>query len=118
MDWIEKHRAMLNCFEKTFICIGDTGNTIKVKGIPNKVTIREIYALQMKRYVCKGCKVFFVYIRDDKDNEKKLKIEDMPILKEFEDIFLEEVPRIPLKRDIDFTIDMIPRAVPASKVSY
>ena len=36
MDWIEKHRVMLNCFEKTFACIDDTGNTIKVKGFLKK----------------------------------------------------------------------------------
>ena len=59
MDWLEKHRVMLNCYDKTFACIDDTGNTTKVKGIPRKVTIRQISALQMKRYVCKGCKLFF-----------------------------------------------------------
>ena len=51
----------------------------------------------MKRSLCKECKVFVVYVRDDKDNEKKLKIEDIPILKEFEDIFLEEVHGLPSK---------------------
>ena len=55
---------------------------------------------------------------DDKNNDNKLKIEDIPILKEFEYIFLEKVPGLPLKTDIDFTIDMIPRAVPASKAPY
>ena len=42
MDWIEKHKVMSNCFEKTFTCTIDTRNTIKVKAIPKKVTIREI----------------------------------------------------------------------------
>ena len=59
----------------------DNGNTINVKGIPKKVTIREIYALQMKRFVCKGCKVFVVYVMDDKDKYNQLKIADIPILK-------------------------------------
>ena len=48
----------------------------------------------------------------------KPKLEDIHVLKEFGDIFLEEVPGIPLKRDIDFTIDMIPGVVPASKAPY
>ena len=39
MDWLEKHRVILNCYDKTFTCIDDTGNTIKVKGIPRKVMI-------------------------------------------------------------------------------
>ena len=53
-------------------------------------------------------------------NEKnnKLKLEVIPVLQDFEDIFSEEVPGLPLKRDIDFTIDLIPRATPASKYPY
>ena len=44
-DWLEKHLFMLNCHDKNFSCLDDKGNTIIVKGIPRKVTIREIYAL-------------------------------------------------------------------------
>ena len=55
---------------------------------------------------------------DDKDNDNKIKIEYIPILKDFKDIFLEEVPRLPPKRDIDFTIDLIPRTVPTLKAPY
>ena len=40
MDWLEKHKVMLNCFDKTFTCTNNTLNTIKVKGIPRKVTIK------------------------------------------------------------------------------
>ena len=42
---------------------------------------------------------------NDNHNENKLKLEDVPVLKEFEDIFTKEVPGLPLKRDIDFMID-------------
>ena len=72
----------------------------------------------MKRSVHKGCKFIFVYVMEDKDNQNKLKIEDTPILKDFEDIFLEEVPRLPPKKDIEFTIDLIHVAVQASKGPY
>ena len=54
MDWLEKHRVIPKCYDKKFSCLDDKGNTIVVKGIPRKVTIREIPALQMKRYVHKG----------------------------------------------------------------
>ena len=39
MDWLEEHKVLLNCFDKTFTCIDNNGNNIKVKGIPRKVTI-------------------------------------------------------------------------------
>ena len=66
MYWIEEHKVLLNCFDKTFTCIDNNGDTIKVKGILRKVTIREISSLQMKKSVRKGCKVFAVYIMNDK----------------------------------------------------
>ena len=105
-------------FEKTFTRTDDTRNTIKVKGIPRKVTFREIFAVQMKRSIRKWCKVFVIYIKNDNENDNKLKLEDVPILKESKDIFLEEVPGIPLKKNISFTIDLIPGVVPTSKYPY
>ena len=74
MDWLEEHKVFLNYFYKTFTCIDNNGNSIKVKGIPRKVTIREISTLQIKRPVRKGCKVFTVYIMNDKENDMKPKL--------------------------------------------
>ena len=118
MDWIEKHKVMLNWFDKTFTYTNDIGTTIKVKGIPRKVTIREISSLQMKRFVRNGCKVYNFYVMNDNNTENKLKLEYIPVLKEFEDIFSKEVPRLPPKIYIDVMIDLIPEVVPASKSPY
>ena len=98
MDWLDEHKVVLNSFDKRFTCIDDNGDNIKVKGIPRKVTIREKIHVTMKRPVIKGCKVFFVYIMNDNENDNKIKLEYILVLKEFEDIFLEEVPVLHLKR--------------------
>ena len=55
---------------------------------------------------------------DDKDKYNQLKIEDIPILKHFKDIFSEEVPGLTSKRDIEFTIDLVPGVVPTSNAPY
>ena len=39
------------------------------------------------------------------------------MLKEFKDVF-QEVPRLPPKRDIDFSINLMPGAAPVSKNPY
>jgi len=36
----------------------------------------------------------------------------------FKNIFPEEVPGPPLKRDIEFSIDLVPKALPTSKFPY
>jgi hypothetical protein len=38
-------------------------------------------------------------------------------LQEFEDVF-KEIPRLPPRRDIYFSIDLVPRATPVSKTLY
>jgi hypothetical protein len=45
-------------------------------------------------------------------------LEDHPTLREYRDVFPEEVPGLPLRRDIDFSIELAPGAVPMSKTPY
>ena len=49
---------------------------IVVKGIPRKITIRKLSALQMKRSVHKGCKVFVVHIINERDKNSQIKVDD------------------------------------------
>jgi hypothetical protein len=46
-----------------------------------------------------------------------LNLEDHEVIKEFKDVF-QEVPRLPPKRDIDFSINLMPGATPVSKAPY
>ena len=45
MDWMEKHKVTLNCFQITFACLNDIGERITVKGIPRKIYVIQITAL-------------------------------------------------------------------------
>ena len=113
MDWLEHHRVVLNCLDKTFTCINNEGETVNVTGIPRKTAIRQISALQLKRVVRKGCKAFAITVinKEHTNNEDKLKLEDIPILKGYSDVFLEEILGLPPKRELDFTIKLVPGAV-------
>ena len=62
MDWLEQHRVVLNYFDKTFTSVNNDGETINAKGIPRKITIIQIYALQLKRVIRKVCKVFAIIL--------------------------------------------------------
>ena len=55
---------------------------------------------------------------DDKEKTNQLNVEYIPILKDFKDIFPEEILRLPPKRDMDFTIDLVPGEVPTLKNPY
>jgi len=53
-----------------------------------------------------------------KDRNKDVTLEDIPVVKEFPDVFLEEIPRLPPKREIHFEIELEPSARPISKPPY
>ena len=65
LDWLEQHRVVLNYFYKTFTCLNNEGEMITVKGIPRRMTIRQISSLQLKRVVWKGCKSFDITINNE-----------------------------------------------------
>ena len=45
-------------------------------------------------------------------------IEDILIVNEYPDVFLEELPGMPPERDIEFTIELLPRTAPIAKRPY
>ena len=79
MDWLEQHKLVMNCFDKTFACVNHDGEAVNVKGVPRKTAIRQISALQLKRAVRKGCKSFAVTVinEENTNNKDKLKLEDI-----------------------------------------
>ena len=117
MDWLEQHHVMLNCLYKSILCTNSLGNQVKVQGIPKKVSVRQISPLQANKCVRKGWKFFAVNIWDIESN-KEQQIEYFPIIKEFNDVFLEEIHRIPLKWYLDISIELTPGSVPDSKAPY
>jgi hypothetical protein len=54
---------------------------------------------------------------EEASKDEVSKIGDHAVLKEFEDVF-QEVPELPPKRDIDFSVNLMPRAAPVSKAPY
>ena len=64
----------------------------------------------------KGCETFLVVILDSKRGQ--MDVEKIPIVREFLDVFLEELPGIPLEREVDLSIEIVPGTVPMSRASY
>jgi hypothetical protein len=57
MDWLDQHHAILDCHNKAFNYLDEEGKLRKVQGVSRVVTIREISALQLKKYYRKGCQI-------------------------------------------------------------
>ena len=47
----------LDCYNKTFECMDEEGNTRFVRGIPKVIFVRQISTMQLKKFCGKGCSV-------------------------------------------------------------
>jgi len=66
----------------------------------------------------KDCQIYVVQVGYTKSKDKMSTLEKIPIIHEFKDMFLEDIPGLPPKRNIEFTIELVPRDTPVSKAPY
>jgi len=56
----------------------------------------------------KGFQVYVVQVTNLLERENKPSLEDFVVLHGFRDVFLEEIPELPPRRHIDFSINLLP----------
>ncbi|RVW64158.1 hypothetical protein CK203_052622 [Vitis vinifera] len=63
----------------------------------------------------KGYQGFLAYVVNE---ENDLKLEDIPIVRDYPDVFPKDLPGLPPEREVEFTIDLAPGTTPISKAPY
>ena len=48
----------------------------------------------------------------------RAKVGDVPVIRDFEDVFPEKLPRVPPERQVEFRIDLVPGVAPIAKAPY
>ena len=118
MDWLAKHKVILNCFDKTFTYMVEDWIITKVEGVIKPVSLRQISVVQLKKCIRKGCKLYAVWFTKLILNEGKTQVKYHPVLSKFMDVFPEEIPRLPCQGEIDFSIEIVPGFAPVSNIPY
>ncbi|GKF14994.1 hypothetical protein Tco_0056456 [Tanacetum coccineum] len=57
-----------------------------------------------------------IRVMEKKSDEKRL--EDIPVVREFPKVFPEDLPGLPPVHQVEFQIDLIPRAAPVDRAPY
>ena len=80
------------------------GETVIFEGVKSRSLPCVISALQALRSVRNGCQAFLTSVVDT-SKETPL-ITDMKIVPNFQDVFLEDLPGLPLEREVEFSIEL------------
>ena len=76
---------------------------------------RIVSALKALRWIEKGRTAYLAWVTEEK---AEVDIEQIPVVREFKDVFPEELPGLPPHRDVWFEIDLISGAKPVSREPY
>ncbi|GJV50340.1 putative reverse transcriptase domain-containing protein [Tanacetum coccineum] len=115
MDWLSKYHARIICDEKV-VHIPINGETLIIRGDQSKTRLSLISCIKTERYISRGCQVFIAQVMEKKSDDKRL--EDIPVVREFLEVFPEDLPGLPPVRQVEFQIDLIPGAAPVARAPY
>ena len=116
MDWLSKHRAIVDCDKKTVVLKCSNLSEVTVHGIQSGPTSNVISTMQARRFLKKGCEPFLALVLDSKRGQVNL--EDIIVIKEFPDVFPEELPGLPLEREVNLAIEVLHGTTPISRAPY
>ncbi|GKE92235.1 putative reverse transcriptase domain-containing protein, partial [Tanacetum coccineum] len=68
----------------------------------------------------KGCHIFLAHVTTKKTGDKSegKRLEDVPIVRDYPEVFLEDLSGLPPTRQVEFQIDLIPGAAPVVRAPY
>ena len=116
MDWLSSHHATMDCYRKEArFCRPEETEVVFYrlrKTLPNSI-MTAMKASKMLRKSYQGYLAYAIEVRDSRS-----RLEDIPVVREFPDVFPEDLPGIPLDREIDFQIELAPGTEPISKAPY
>ncbi|KAI3810891.1 hypothetical protein L1987_20522 [Smallanthus sonchifolius] len=116
MDWLSKHHAEVMCFEKCIRLPLPSGETLKVFGEKPCKGLKLMSCITVQKYIRKKCMVFLAHVIQKED--KKRSVQDIPIVRDFPEVFPDDLPGLPPVRQVEFRIDLVPGANPVAKAPY
>ncbi|XP_074364156.1 uncharacterized protein LOC141704909 [Apium graveolens] len=114
MDWLSNHDTQIECKNKKVKLRAKDGAEVIFRG--KKQERKFLTAIQMTRLLRQECEAYLAHVKDVE--KESIRIEDIPVIKDFPDVFLDELPKLPLDREIEFTIDLAPGTELVSGAPY
>ncbi|XP_073024288.1 uncharacterized protein [Primulina eburnea] len=116
MDWLAKNHAIVDCQKKEIRLQTPAKREVVYQG-KSKERKSLLSASQAWKAIKGGEEIYLAVINEAKEEEVP-KLEYIPIVQEFPDVFPEELPGEIPDREVEFEINLAPDAVPISKAPY
>nr|ABA97807.1 retrotransposon protein, putative, Ty3-gypsy subclass [Oryza sativa Japonica Group] len=91
MDWLARHKGVIDCANRKVTLTSNDGRVVTVHALSSEFLRSRL---------------------------NQITLEEIPIVREYPDVFPDDLPGMPPKRDIEFRIDLVPGTTPIHKRPY
>ncbi|KAL0561539.1 hypothetical protein IC582_001972 [Cucumis melo] len=116
MDWLAANHASIDCSRKEVAFNPPSLASFKFKGEGSRSLPKVISAMRANKLLSQGTWSILASVVDTREVDVSLSSE--PVVRDYPDVFPEELPGLPPHREIEFVIELEPGTVPISRAPY
>ncbi|KAL0543848.1 hypothetical protein IC582_018953 [Cucumis melo] len=116
MDWLAANHASIDCSRKEVAFNPPSMASFKFKVEGSRSLPQVISAMRASKLLSQGTWSILASVVDTKEVDVCLSSE--PVVRDYPDVFPEELPGLPPLREIEFAIELEPSIVPISRAPY
>nr|GEV30310.1 putative reverse transcriptase domain-containing protein [Tanacetum cinerariifolium] len=107
--------ALIVCGKKE-VYVPYKNKTLVVKSDSSVSRLKVISCIKARKYIERGSQLFIAQVTEKEPAKKQL--QDVPVICNFPEVFLDDLPRLPPPRQIEFKIELIPGTAPVARAPY
>ncbi|KAL0539519.1 hypothetical protein IC582_023734 [Cucumis melo] len=116
MDWLAANHASIDCSRKEVTFNPPSRASFKFKGEGSRSLPQVISAIRASKLLSQGTWGILASVVDTREADVSLSSE--PVVRDYPDVFPEELPGLPPHREVEFAIELEPGTVPISRAPY
>ncbi|KAL0540220.1 hypothetical protein IC582_024453 [Cucumis melo] len=116
MDWLAANHASIDCSRKEVTFNPPSMASFKFKGEGSRSLPQVISVIRASKLLSQGTWGILASVVDTREVDVSLSSE--PVVRDYPDVFPEELPGLPPHREVEFAIELEPGTVPISRAPY
>ncbi|KAL0559513.1 hypothetical protein IC582_004126 [Cucumis melo] len=116
MDWLSANHANIDCFGKKVVFNPPSGASFKFRGADMVCIPKVISAMKASKLLSQGTWGILASVVDIR--EPKVSLSSKPVVREYPDVFPDELLGLPPPREVDFAIELESGTAPISRAPY
>nr|GEY86130.1 putative reverse transcriptase domain-containing protein [Tanacetum cinerariifolium] len=115
IDRLVERDALIVCGKKE-VYVPYKNKTLVVKSDSSVSRLKVISCIKARKYIERGSHLFIAQVMKKEPAKKQL--QDVPVIRNFPEVFLDDLPRLPPPRQVEFKIKLILGAAPIACAPY